>query len=47
MYCKKVLQEQYGPEGIAQQGEELLLATLTKISSSLQHAYKGQLYWFL
>jgi renin receptor len=39
----KVLQEQYGPEGIAQHGEELLLITLTKIYDTLQDAYKGRL----
>ncbi|KAF3457664.1 hypothetical protein FNV43_RR02322 [Rhamnella rubrinervis] len=39
----KVLQEQYGAEGIAQHGEELLLITLTKIYDTLQDAYKGHL----
>ncbi|CAL0334494.1 unnamed protein product [Lupinus luteus] len=39
----KVLQEQYEAERIAQHEVELLLATLTKIFSSLQEAYKGQI----
>ncbi|XP_015887472.3 uncharacterized protein LOC107422525 [Ziziphus jujuba] len=39
----KVLQEQYGTEAIAQHGKELLLATLTKISNSLQNAHKGHI----
>ncbi|XP_019419954.1 PREDICTED: uncharacterized protein LOC109330274 isoform X1 [Lupinus angustifolius] len=39
----KVLQEQYEAESIAQHEVELLLATLTKIFSSLQEAYKGQI----
>lgn len=39
----KVLQEQYGPEGISQQGLELLLATLSKMYTALQDAYKGQI----
>ncbi|PON63751.1 hypothetical protein PanWU01x14_129070 [Parasponia andersonii] len=39
----KVLQEQYGPEGTAQHGMELLLATLSKIYNELQDAYKGQI----
>ncbi|KAG4990320.1 uncharacterized protein LOC114367932 [Glycine soja] len=39
----KVLQEQYETESIAQHGVELLYATLTKIFSSLQEAYKGQI----
>ena len=37
----QVLQEQYGPEGIAQHGMEVLLATLSKIYIELQDAYKG------
>ncbi|KAH7573059.1 hypothetical protein JRO89_XS03G0059800 [Xanthoceras sorbifolium] len=39
----KALQDQYGPEGVAQQGMELLLATLSKIFDSLQTAYKGRI----
>ncbi|KAG5005844.1 hypothetical protein AAZX31_09G025500 [Glycine max] len=39
----KVLQEQYETGSIAQHGVELLYATLTKIFSSLQEAYKGQI----
>ena len=39
----KVLQEQYETESIAQHGVELLYATMTKIFSSLQEAYKGQI----
>ncbi|TKY72397.1 hypothetical protein E2542_SST01137 [Spatholobus suberectus] len=39
----KVLREQYETESIAQHGVELLYATLTKIFSSLQESYKGQI----
>ncbi|KAJ9701035.1 hypothetical protein PVL29_006404 [Vitis rotundifolia] len=39
----KVLDEQYGPSGVAQQGVELLLTTLSKMFGSLQAAYKGQI----
>ncbi|OIW13917.1 hypothetical protein TanjilG_31806 [Lupinus angustifolius] len=39
----KVLQEQYEAERIAQHEVELLFTTLTKIVSSLQEAYKGQI----
>ncbi|CAN6580098.1 unnamed protein product [Malus baccata var. baccata] len=39
----KVLQEQYGTDGAAQHGVELLLATLSKIFDSLENAYKGQI----
>ncbi|CAJ1962990.1 unnamed protein product [Sphenostylis stenocarpa] len=39
----KVLQEQYEAESIAEHGVELLYATLSKIVSSLQEAYKGQI----
>ena len=38
----QVLQDQYETESIAQHGVELLYATMTKIFSSLQEAYKGQ-----
>lgn len=37
----QVLDEQYGPSGVAQQGVELLLTTLSKMFGSLQVAYKG------
>ncbi|RDX97329.1 hypothetical protein CR513_19912 [Mucuna pruriens] len=39
----KDLQEQYEADSTAQHGVELLYATLTKIFSSLQEAYKGQI----
>ncbi|XP_031267769.1 uncharacterized protein LOC116126199 [Pistacia vera] len=39
----KALQEQYGPEGVGQQGMRLLLATLSKIFDSLQTSYEGQI----
>ncbi|KAK7246165.1 hypothetical protein RIF29_41025 [Crotalaria pallida] len=39
----KVLQEQFEAESFAQHEVELLLTTLTKIFSSLQEAYKGQI----
>ncbi|RVW90350.1 hypothetical protein CK203_045744 [Vitis vinifera] len=39
----QVLDEQYGPSGVAQQGVELLLTTLSKMFGSLQVAYKGQI----
>ncbi|KAK1592520.1 hypothetical protein Q3G72_026282 [Acer saccharum] len=39
----EALQDQYGPEGVAQQGIELLLTTLSKLVDSLQTAYKGQI----
>ncbi|XP_042517898.1 uncharacterized protein LOC122091814 isoform X2 [Macadamia integrifolia] len=39
----KALHEQYGPDGITQQGKELLLTSLTKLFDSLQAAYKGQI----
>ncbi|XP_002297811.4 uncharacterized protein LOC7460513 [Populus trichocarpa] len=39
----KALGEQYGPEGAAQKGLELLLTTLSKMFDSLQTAYKGQI----
>ncbi|KAG2395483.1 uncharacterized protein HKW66_Vig0071410 [Vigna angularis] len=39
----KVLQEQYETESIAEHGIEVLYATLSKIVSSLQEAYKGQI----
>ncbi|KAK9287659.1 hypothetical protein L1049_016096 [Liquidambar formosana] len=39
----KALQEQYGSEGVAQQGVELFLTTISKIFDSLQAAYKGQI----
>ncbi|XP_004296639.1 PREDICTED: uncharacterized protein LOC101292590 [Fragaria vesca subsp. vesca] len=39
----KVLEEQYGSEGVAQHGMELLVAVMTKIFDSLEHAYKGQI----
>ncbi|KAG4991780.1 hypothetical protein JHK87_025237 [Glycine soja] len=39
----QVLQDQYETESIAQHGVELLYATMTKIFSSLQEAYKGQI----
>lgn len=44
----QVLDEQYGPSGVAQQGVELLLTTLSKMFGSLQVAYKGiYLSWLL
>ncbi|KAK2643929.1 hypothetical protein Ddye_019124 [Dipteronia dyeriana] len=39
----EALQDQYGPEGVTQQGMELLLTTLSKLFDSLQTAYKGQI----
>jgi len=39
----EALQDQYGPEGVAQQGMELLVTTLSKLFNSLQTAYKGQI----
>ncbi|KAJ0035618.1 hypothetical protein Pint_25387 [Pistacia integerrima] len=42
----KALQEQYGPEGVGQQGMRLLLATLSKIFDSLQTSYEGNMAWF-
>lgn len=39
----KALLEQYGSDGIAQQGVELLATSLSKIFDSLQTAYKGQI----
>ncbi|XP_044500860.1 uncharacterized protein LOC123221936 [Mangifera indica] len=39
----KALQEQYGPEGVDQQGMRLLLVTLSKIFDSLQTSYEGQI----
>ncbi|XP_034930973.2 uncharacterized protein [Populus alba] len=39
----KALGKQYGPEGAAQKGLELLLTTLSKMFDSLQTAYKGQI----
>jgi len=38
----QVLQEQYETESIAEHGIEVLYATLSKIVSSLQEAYKGE-----
>ncbi|XP_010264080.1 PREDICTED: uncharacterized protein LOC104602180 [Nelumbo nucifera] len=39
----KVLQEQYGPDDITQQGLELFMTTLSKIVDSLWTAYKGEI----
>ncbi|CAK9173797.1 unnamed protein product [Ilex paraguariensis] len=39
----KVLQEQYGSVGVAQQGAELLFTSISKIFDSLQEAYNGQI----
>ncbi|XP_044484588.1 uncharacterized protein LOC123210358 [Mangifera indica] len=39
----KALQEQYGPEGVGQQGMRLLLATLSKIYDLLLSSYEGQI----
>ncbi|XP_068496062.1 uncharacterized protein [Phaseolus vulgaris] len=39
----KVLKEQYETENIAEHGVELLYTTLSKIVSSLQEAYEGQI----
>ncbi|XP_074340657.1 uncharacterized protein LOC141678278 [Apium graveolens] len=39
----KVLQEQYGIDGVAQQGMELVATTVSKIFDSLQTAHKGQI----
>ncbi|KAF9688916.1 hypothetical protein SADUNF_Sadunf01G0037600 [Salix dunnii] len=39
----KALGEQYGPEGAAQKGLELLIITLSKMFDSLQVAFKGQI----
>ncbi|MCL7046432.1 hypothetical protein MKW94_023048, partial [Papaver nudicaule] len=39
----KALQEQYGPDGVAQQGMELFQMTLGTILDSLQGAYQGQI----
>lgn len=39
----KVLEEQYGSEGVAQNGMQVLLAAMTKIFDSLEHAYQGQI----
>ncbi|XP_010241117.1 PREDICTED: uncharacterized protein LOC104585816 [Nelumbo nucifera] len=39
----KALQEQYGPDGITQQGLELFFTTLSKLFKSLQTSYKGQI----
>lgn len=43
----QILDEHYGSEGVARQGVELLLTTLSKMFGSLQAAYKGKLSWFL
>ncbi|KAI3990824.1 hypothetical protein MKX01_011732, partial [Papaver californicum] len=37
------LQEQYGPDGVAQQGMELFQMTLEMIFDPLQGAYQGQI----
>ncbi|PRQ35931.1 hypothetical protein RchiOBHm_Chr4g0385911 [Rosa chinensis] len=39
----KVLEEQYGSDGVAQHGMEVLVAVMTKIFDLLEHAYKGQI----
>ncbi|OVA01594.1 hypothetical protein BVC80_9073g25 [Macleaya cordata] len=39
----KALQEQYGPDGVSQQGLELFLTTLRLLFDSLQGAYQGQI----
>ncbi|XP_057486184.1 uncharacterized protein LOC130772309 isoform X2 [Actinidia eriantha] len=39
----KVLQEEYGSEGVTQKGLELLSASISKIFESLQTAHKGQI----
>ncbi|KAA8548430.1 hypothetical protein F0562_000114 [Nyssa sinensis] len=42
-YGIKALQEEYVDEGVAQQGVELFIASISKIFDSLQAAYKGQI----
>ncbi|KAJ4968132.1 hypothetical protein NE237_014833 [Protea cynaroides] len=39
----KALEEQYGSDGVTQQGKELLLTSLMKLFDSLQATYKGQI----
>ncbi|XP_047336171.1 uncharacterized protein LOC124939774 [Impatiens glandulifera] len=39
----KVLQKEYGKQGVAEQGLELLLASVSKIYTSMQTAYGGKL----
>ncbi|XP_058182265.1 uncharacterized protein LOC131300436 isoform X2 [Rhododendron vialii] len=39
----KVLQEEYGPEGVTQQGVELLFTSVAKIFDSLQSVYEGKI----
>ncbi|CAL5416660.1 unnamed protein product [Camellia sinensis] len=39
----KVLQEEYGTEGVAEQGQELFFISISKIFDSLQAVYKGQI----
>ncbi|KAI3911988.1 hypothetical protein MKW98_010932 [Papaver atlanticum] len=39
----QLLQEQYGPDGVAQQGMELFQMTLEMIFDPLQGAYQGQI----
>ncbi|PSR84751.1 Sucrose-phosphate synthase [Actinidia chinensis var. chinensis] len=39
----KVLQEEYGSEGVTQQGLEILSASISKIFDSLQSVHKGQI----
>ncbi|KAH7834874.1 hypothetical protein Vadar_020540 [Vaccinium darrowii] len=39
----KVLEEEYGTEGVAKQGVELLFTSISKIFDSLQSVYKGQI----
>lgn len=42
----QALQEQYGPEGVGQQGMRLLLATLSKIYDLLLSSYEGTVAWY-
>ncbi|XP_068663035.1 uncharacterized protein [Aristolochia californica] len=39
----QALEEEYGPSGVAEQGMEVLLVTLSKLFSSLQATYHGQI----
>lgn len=40
-YASQVLQEHYGAEGIAENGLEVFVTSVSKIFDSLQAAYKG------
>lgn len=42
-YASQVLQEHYGAEGIAENGLELFVTSVSKIFDSLQAAYKGMM----